>query len=124
MRIRVSALYITLIALVAVAAFAAPVDGKWKADYQSPDGQARTTTFTFKADGEKLTGTAASAMGEVQIQDGKVSGDAISFSVMRNFGGNDVKINYKGKVAGDEIKLTVSIAEMDTTFDITAKRLP
>ena len=90
---------------------------------QSPDGQARTTTFTFKVDGEKLTGTAASPQGEVQIQDGKVSGDAISFVLVRNFGGNDVKINYKGKAAGDEIKFSVSIAEMDRTFDITAKRL-
>ena len=110
-------------AMLLTVAWAADINGKWKADYQSPDGTARTTTFTFKVDGDKLTGTAASAQGEVQIQDGKVSGDAISFFLVRNFGGNDVKIIYKGKAAGDEIKLTVSIAEMDRTFDITAKRL-
>jgi len=123
MRIRAFAWSVVLIAMLLTVAWAADINGKWKADYQSPDGQARTTTFTFKVEGEKLTGTAANPQGEVQLQDGKVSGDAISFFIVRNFGGNDVKINYKGKAAGDEIKFTVSIAEMDTTFDITAKRL-
>ena len=111
-------------AMLLTVAWAADINGKWKADYQSPDGQSRTTTFTFKVDGEKLTGTATSREGEtVQLQDGKLSGDAISFFIVRNFGGNDVRINYKGKAAGDEIKFSVSIAEMDANFDITAKRL-
>jgi hypothetical protein len=114
------------VALIAVlflfAAFAADVNGKWKADYETPDGQQRTTVFTFKTEGGKLTGTAASAMGEVPILDGKINGDEISFHVVRNFGGNDVKVNYKGKAGASEIKLTISIAEMDRTFDIVAKR--
>ena len=124
MRLRVLSLSAMWIALLTAAAFAADINGKWKADYQSPDGQARTTTFTFKVDGGKLTGTAASPMGEVQLQDGKVSGDDISFFVIRNFGGDDVKIVYKGKAAGDEIKFTVNMAAMDRTFEMTAKRLP
>lgn len=122
MRLPSGAKIALFIALLAFAAFAADVNGKWKADYETPDGQQRSTVFTFKAEGGKLTGTAASAMGEVPIQDGKIQGDEISFHVIRNFGGNDVKINYKGKVGANEIKLTVSIAEMDRTFDIVAKR--
>ena len=122
MRIREIAWSALLIALLFSAAYAADVNGKWKADYESPDGQQRTTVFTFKAEGGKLTGTAAGGMGEAPIMDGKISGDEISFHVVRNFGGNDVKVNYKGKAGATEIKLTVSIAEMERTFEIVAKR--
>jgi hypothetical protein len=43
--------------LMAVAAFAADVNGKWTAEMQGRDGQTMTTTFNLKADGSALTGT-------------------------------------------------------------------
>jgi hypothetical protein len=101
---------------------AAGASGKWKAQYTSPDGQQRESTFTFQVSGETLTGTVASAMGEAKIEEGKVAGDSITFAVTRNFQGSDVKVRYAGKVAGDEIKLTVTFGDMGT-FDIVAKRL-
>jgi len=107
---------------VATTAFAADVSGKWKAQYQSPDGQQRESTFTFAVSGEALTGTVSSAaMGDAKIDDGKVTGDTITFSVKRNFQGNDVVVKYNGKIAGDEIKMTVSFGDMGT-FDIVAKK--
>jgi len=120
---RLSVSIVVLVALAFAAAWAADINGKWHAEYTTPDGQARQTTFTFKVEGETLTGTAASAMGEVPIQDGKASGDTVAFSITRNFNGNDMKINYKGKVEGDEMKLNVTITGMDAAFDITAKRV-
>jgi hypothetical protein len=107
---------------VATTAFAADVSGKWKAQYQSPDGQQRESLFTFAVSGETLTGTVSSAaLGDAKIDDGKVSGDTITFSVKRNFQGNDVIVKYNGKVAADEIKMTVSFGDMGS-FDIVAKR--
>lgn len=99
-----------------VAMLAADINGKWKADFQTPDGTARSNTFTFKVDGEKLTGMVAGSQDETPIQDGKVSGDDISFSAERPFG----KFTYKGKIAGNEIKLKVEFG--DNSFDIVAKR--
>ncbi len=115
---------LTLLGVFLAAAWAADVSGKWKAEYTSPDGQTRQSNFTFKVDGQKLTGTVASAMGESQISEGQVSGDEISFSVVRDFGGNEVKFRYKGKVSGDEIKLavTANFGGEDRTFEMTAKR--
>ena len=104
----------------AVLALAAAVDGVWKADYTTPDGSARSTTFHFKADGEKLTGKAVSAMGETEIKNGVIKGDDVSFTVTRNFGGNEVNLKYAGKLSGNEMKLTVSFNE--NNFDIVAKR--
>ena len=109
---KVKILLISAVVLLALsAAYAADVTGKWVAESQGRNGPTQTT-FTFKADGAKLTGTVTSPgmMGgeptETPITDGKIDGDNISFVVVRNFGGNEMKITYKGKVSGDEIRMT------------------
>jgi uncharacterized protein (DUF2147 family) len=117
-------LLLALLALFALTVSAADVNGKWKANFTTPNGDARESTFDLKADGDKLTGTVAGAQGEpAKIQEGKISGDDISFFVMRNFGGNEVKLEYKGKVSANEIKFTVSFGGGDRTFEMTAKKI-
>lgn len=114
-----------LILLAVFVACAADVSGKWKSEFQTQSGDTRTTTYTFKVDGDKLTGTISGGRGgEVEIKDGKVSGDEISFTVVRSFGGNEMKQNYKGKVSGDEIKFTVTMEGRDGSREMTAKRVP
>jgi len=125
MSIRKLFVAVALAGLVAVVASAADVDGKWKSEYTTPEGQARTSTYTFKADGDKLTGTVSGRQGDSEITEGKISGDEISFIVVRNFGGEERKIQYKGKVSGDEIKLTVTFGS-DTNRpprEMVAKRV-
>ena len=87
-------------------AHAADITGKWTAQVPGRDGQTRETTFNFKVDGEKLTGTTTGMNGDVPITDGSIKGDTVAFNVVANFNGTDVKIVYKGTVAGDEIKFT------------------
>lgn len=103
-------------ALVVVAA-AADLTGKWRAEFATPDGTQRVNTFTFKLDGDNVTGTVAGTQDETAIKDGKVSGEMISFTADRPFG----KFTYKGKVSGDEIKFNVQFD--GNSFDITAKRI-
>jgi len=110
-----SAIAITF--LLSSAALAADVSGKWKAEFTTPDGTPRVNTFTFKADGEKLTGTVAGSQDETPIQNGKINGDEISFSAERPFG----NFTYKGKISGNEIKLKVDFDGQN--FDIVAKRV-
>jgi hypothetical protein len=88
--------------LLASILVAADVSGKWMGEVPARGTETRTATFVFKAEGDKLTGTMTGPQGEVALQDGKVSGDTISFS---STGGN-AKILFEGKVAGDEIKMT------------------
>jgi len=95
-------------ALLAGIASAADITGNWKATADF-DGNAIERTFTFKVDGNKLTGeTTSSMLGKSTIEDGKVDGDNVSFSIKANFEGNEMKLTYKGKVnsKGDELKLT------------------
>jgi hypothetical protein len=89
------------IAMLTVTAAAAEVSGKWSGQVPGR-GDATAATFTFKVDGDKLTGTMTGPQGEVALQEGKVSGDQISFAMT----GGNAKILFHGTVAGDEIKMT------------------
>jgi hypothetical protein len=115
----IARMLLTLIGVVAIAA-AADVSGKWKAQIPGRGGNTNETTFNFKADGDKLTGTMENPRGSVDIQDGKVSGDSISFVVVRKMQDNEMKINYKGTISGDELKLTMEVN--GNAREVTAKR--
>ena len=108
--------------LLAAAAmlYAADVSGKWTASFETQIG-VQNYTYEFKLDGEKLTGTAKSQFGQGPIVDGTVKGDEISFVENLDFNGQQVRITYKGKIAGDEIKFTRQVGEF-ASEDLVAKR--
>ena len=87
-------------------AWAADLNGKWVAQVPGQNGQTRETTFNFKVEGSKLTGTVSGRQGDNPISDGTIKGDEVSFTVVVNFNGNEAKLLFKGKVAGDDLKLT------------------
>lgn len=98
-----------VVLLALTSAWAADVAGKWIA--KAPGGQGggeSEITLVFNVDGEKLTGTLNNSQmpGDVVINDGKISGDDISFSLMRKMGEMEMKVVWKGKISGDEIKFT------------------
>jgi hypothetical protein len=102
----------TLTILVAGAiAFAADFSGTWTAAIDTQVG-VQNYTYTFKVEGEKLTGKAKSQFGESDITEGVVKGDDISFVENLNYEGMPLKITYKGKIAGDEIKFTRNVADI------------
>jgi hypothetical protein len=97
-------------ALAAFSLWAADVTGKWTAEMQGPGGNTRTVTMNLKADGNKLTGTVSGGRGgEAEISDGKVDGNDLSFSVVREFNGNKMASTYKGKMDGDVIHFTMKM---------------
>jgi hypothetical protein len=101
-----------LIALIvfSIAACAADIAGTWKGTAEGPNGTLERT-FVFKVDGNKLTGETTSAMlGKSAINDGKIDGDTISFTITANMQGNELKLSYKGKITGNELRLTSEMA--------------
>jgi hypothetical protein len=115
---------LALVLMAVVQAAGADVSGKWTASVPGRNGQTRDQTFTFKADGETLTGSVSGMQGaEIPISDGKIAGSNISFNVTMNFQGNEVKLKYEGAVAGDEIKFTRSREGSDQKQEFTAKRV-
>ncbi|HRI13790.1 MAG TPA: alpha/beta hydrolase-fold protein [Verrucomicrobiota bacterium] len=86
----------------------------------------QTYTYELKAEGEKVTGKATGEInGEnrrtVDIKDGKLVGDTVSFVEVFNFQGNDISISYTGKLAGDEIKFTRKVGDI-ATEELVARR--
>jgi hypothetical protein len=108
--------------IVAAVAFAADVTGKWSYEMQGKNGP-MTANMNLKADGSKLTGTVSGRGGETEISDGKVDGDAITFTVVREFNGNKFVTKYNGKVSGDEIKFTIETEGKGGPREVTAKRV-
>jgi hypothetical protein len=94
---------IFLLAAFSLAAFAADVTGSWKASMDTPNGS-MDMTFVLKADGNVVTGAVQSQMGEMKIDDGKLDGDKISFSISP---GDFGKLTYTGTIKGDEMTLTM-----------------
>jgi hypothetical protein len=95
-----------------IAAFATDFNGTWTAAIDTQIG-VQNYTFTFKVDGEKVTGKAKSAFAnaETEITEGVIKGDDISFVENLNYEGMPLKITYKGKISGDEIKFTRNVAD-------------
>lgn len=116
--------FVALLALAAVGLMAADASGVWKASIPGRDGQTMEQTFTFKVEGDKLTGTLSGPMGgDAPISDGKVAGDTITFKVKREFQGNAMVFTYEGKLAGDEIKFKSTREGSDRPpREFTAKR--
>ena len=106
MKLKLVFLSACLVLACTMLAYASDISGKWTAQVQGRGGQTREQTFTFKVEGSKLTGTVTGGQGENPISDGKIAGNDVSFTVVANFNGNEVKSLYKGTVAGDEIKFT------------------
>jgi hypothetical protein len=80
------------------------VDGTWKWTYKTRDGKDAEAAVKLKREGEKVTGVYVAREGqETPIAEGKIAGDAISFTVTREIGGNKMDFKYTGKVEGDTI---------------------
>jgi hypothetical protein len=124
MKKRIAFLSVCFVFAALSLAWAADVNGKWTAQVPGRDGQTREMTFTFKAEGEKLTGSMSGQQGDSEITDGKISGDQISFTVKINIQGNERKFLYKGTVSGDEMKVTRTIEGGNRPpQEFTAKRV-
>jgi hypothetical protein len=105
-----AALRFALVGLIAtVLVWAADVTGKWTAEVQGRGGNTMTVTMNLKADGNTLTGTVSGRNGDTDISDGKIDGNNLSFTVVREFNGNQFKQNYKGTLDGDTIHFTVTM---------------
>jgi len=82
---------------------ASPLDGTWRGTFKALDGSGETTlSFTFKVDGERVTGSVEGNNGPVPITSGSIHGNAFEFKV-------DLKgdaIDHTGTVSGDTVAMT------------------
>ncbi|MBM3883915.1 MAG: hypothetical protein FJ387_30135 [Verrucomicrobia bacterium] len=95
-------------------------------------GEPRKITLKLKLEGEKLTGvmTSPGRQGaeprETPIENGKLKGDELSFTMTREFNNNRFVQKYVGKVAADTIKGKIEFERQGETQsrEWEAKRAP
>lgn len=95
----------------------ADVTGTWEITYEAQRG-ARTVDVTFQQDGSALTGVAVMQMRgrpggggggagttrEVEISNGTVEGDQISFTITIGMGQRSMGLTFTGTVSGDTME--------------------
>jgi hypothetical protein len=95
---------LAVLCVVSGLAHAAGVDGTWTASFDTQVGQ-QTYTYTFKADGATLTGTAkGNLVTDSTLSEGKVDGNKITFVEKGSYMGMPLTFNYSGDLVGDEIR--------------------
>lgn len=118
-------LFLLIAFLFAGVARAAEIDGRWRAEFETQVG-VQKYVFELKADGEKLTGRARGERdtdkSDVAITEGKIVKDEVFFVENLTLGDFDLRIEYRGKLAGDELKLTRQVGDV-ATEQLVAKRV-
>ena len=101
------------------------VTGKWQGQFDSQIG-VQKYTYEFKVDGTNLTGRAFgirdNGTNDVAITEGTISTNGISFVEPLKFQDQEIRIEYTGKVNGDEIKLHRKVGDF-AEEDFVAKRV-
>lgn len=114
---RASVLLASLAVLaLGVSVSAVDISGKWVFNVETSAGSG-TPTFTFKQDGEKLTGHYVGQLGEADLT-GMVKGSDVTFSFTVDVQGNQLQVTYTGTAEATTMKGKVNIAGLgEGTFN-------
>jgi imidazolonepropionase-like amidohydrolase len=101
---------------------AARVAGTWDITVTSPQGENRAS-MTVTQSGATLEGTMATEMGTVQVTDGRITGQRVTFSVTVPISGQTTTIVFRGTVDGNRMTGTADLGAIgNATF--TGERRP
>lgn len=107
----------------APAAPAAPdVTGDWKGTFDL-NGTPTELTFHLKSSGNTVTGTVERpGAPAIEVHDGKIDGDTVSFWITTDYEGESYTIVYKGKIAPGQIDFDFGTADDSWSAQVTAKK--
>ncbi len=96
------------------------VSGTWTLTLETPRGsQDSTATLTMAEDG-KVTGEVESERGgSASVEDGRMSGDELSFKVTRDMGGRSMTASYRATVTGEALEGNFSAGPMNFELEGT-----
>ncbi|HEX2974008.1 MAG TPA: hypothetical protein VHP11_16875 [Tepidisphaeraceae bacterium] len=98
--------------------------GTWKWSFTRQDGTSMEFAVKLAQDGEKLTGVSLFNNNETAIEEGKITGKAVSFVVTRERNGNRFTTKFQGQIEGNTLKGKIQArwGDQDREFDWEAKR--
>ena len=87
------------------------IDGNWKGTRETPNGTFEVT-YSFKVEGNVVTGTWKTQFGEAKLEDGKIDGKKFSYTISFN----DVKLSSTAELINEnEILVKNERGEMKLT---------
>lgn len=111
-----------LAAITALLSFAGDPAGDWKGSFDF-NGTDVPLTFHLKVSESSLSGSIEGLpTSPIDIKDGKVDGDTITFTATTDYQGSPVKLVYKGNIDGDQIKFSMGTEDGSWGVDFVAKR--
>lgn len=90
------------------------VDGTYKIEIDTPMGK-QESKLTLKSDGAKLSGAMESSFGKNDFTGGAVKGNEVSFSMEITSPMGKMKLDFKGKVAGNDISGEVKAGDFGSS---------
>ncbi len=112
---------LALIAGVAILAWAADISGTWEMSTPGRGGEMMTRDITIKQDGNKITVTMPGMRGgDPIVGEGKIEGNKIEWTVVRQTPQGEFSMTYKGTIDGNTMKGTAVV--MDREMEWTAKK--
>ncbi|HUU52231.1 MAG TPA: amidohydrolase family protein, partial [Candidatus Heimdallarchaeota archaeon] len=97
------------------------ISGKWQAELASAMGNMEST-IEFKQDGNQVNGTISTEMGKWEIENGVLSGKALTFTVTANIMGESISMEFSGMAETDNIEGSLSFTQ--GSAQLKAKRIP
>jgi hypothetical protein len=102
-------------------ACAADLTGNWSMTSHATDGSQHESVLHLQAEGAGFKGKIVSKRGTAEITNGSVSGNQVSFMVIRVGNGDELRIEFRGTLEGDTMKLRMTYRDHDPVL-LTAKR--
>jgi imidazolonepropionase-like amidohydrolase len=94
--------------------------GTWSLVVQSPQGDIGAQ-LTLTKDGEQISGTLGTPMGNVAIKSGRVTGNQIRLTATVDMGGQSIDAIISGTIEGDSMRGTMVMGAMGS-FEFTGTR--
>ncbi|HEY5544771.1 MAG TPA: hypothetical protein VIK50_01850 [Gemmatimonadaceae bacterium] len=100
----------------------ANVAGNWDFSFTSPQGAANWRV-KFEQFGDTLRGSAATDFGQLEVSDGWITGNELSFTLYLNVDGQSITVNFAGTVKGDTAQGRIEVPGVGVDpFPFTAIR--
>ncbi|MEK6410092.1 MAG: amidohydrolase family protein [Acidobacteriota bacterium] len=94
--------------------------GTWSLVVQSPQGEI-SAQLTLAKDGDQITGTLGTPMGNVALRSGRVNGNQLRLTATVDMGGQSIDAIITGTIEGDSMRGEMVMGAMGS-FDFTGTR--
>src|SRR5580704_16104974 len=116
-------IFVALSMFLCTLAAAEDLTGRWVATETTPNGQKRETTVALIAEGNSLKGFIANPRSTMLIVEGRVDGNKVSFTVLRESNGVDKRADCTAELSGDGLKVTIPSDGTRPATVLAAKRV-